>query len=254
MLCFVLPIVDNIGKVKSFVPVAVANSSTHASAGMPVTDKPSASGGSMQDKSTRLVEIADELRAIAANGLHWTESEYDKARYDTVMSLAAELLSMADSRSPGEIERIFRGDLNVRTPFVGVDAAIFDDEGRILLVQRKDNERWAMPGGIAEVGETPSHVAVREAWEETGLRVEAERLVGIYDSRLVWSPDAVHLYHLVFICRKSSGELALTNETVAYGYFTQDEAAALPLHRGHVFRIPDAFKAYRGEMQGCVFH
>lgn len=206
------------------------------------------------DPGRRLVEIADELRAISTNGLRWSENEYDKARYEQVLSLAAELLSVADTRDAGDIERVYRGDLDIRTPFVGVDAAIFDEAGRILLVQRIDNGRWCMPGGLADVGEPPSNVAVREVREETGLEVAAQLLVGVFDARLAWEPSAVHLYHLLFICERVGGELTLTNETLAYGYFTEEEAATLPLHRGHVYRIPVAFKAYRGESEGCYFH
>lgn len=206
------------------------------------------------DTGTRMTQIADELRSIAVNGLNWSTNEYDKARYEHVLSLAAELLSMADTRTADEIEQEYRGDLQVRTPLVGVDAAIFDEVGHILLVQRIDNERWCMPGGLADVGERPSQVAERETWEETGLEVAAHRLVGVFDSRVTWTPTPVHLYHLLFICELVGGELALTNETLAYGYFTEEEAAALPLHRGHVYRIPVAFKAHRGEIEGCHFH
>lgn len=199
------------------------------------------------DRGARLAEIADELRAIAVNGLHWAANDYDRARYDRALYLAAELLSMSDARQVGEIEEQFRGDLAVRTPFVGADAAIFDSEGKILLIRRKDNGRWAMPGGAADVGEPPSAVAVREAREETGLRVRPQGLVGVYDSRLVGSPDAVHLYHLVFLCEVIDGALTLTNETIAYGYFTHEEIMSLPLHRGHGARIADAFSFHLGE-------
>ena len=205
------------------------------------------------DRERRLVEIADELRAIATNGLKWRATEYDEARYEKTMSLAAELLRMADTRGVEEIERVFRGDLEIRTPFVGVDGAVFDGEGRLLLIQRKDNGSWAMPGGAADVGEPPSAVAVREVWEETGLRVRAVRLVGVYDSRMVSSPDAVHLYHLVFMCEQESGELELTNETTAFGYFSEEEVGGLTLHRGHGARIPDVFAMWRGEIGEAVF-
>ncbi len=207
----------------------------------------------VQDQGSRLVEIVDELRAIAVNGLRWSATEYDEARYHKTMSLAAELLSMADTRGREDIEQVFRGDLEIRTPFVGVDGAVFDEEGRLLLIQRKDNESWAMPGGAADVGEPPSAVAVREVWEETGLHVRAVRLVGVYDSRTVGSPDAVHLYHLVFMCERESGELMLTNETIAFGYFSEEEVAGLTLHKGHGARIPDAFAMWRGEIGEAVF-
>jgi 8-oxo-dGTP pyrophosphatase MutT (NUDIX family) len=206
----------------------------------------------MQDEAAnRLVEIADELRAIAENGLQWAPTEYDRVRYDKALSLAAELLSMAEVRDAEEIHRIFRGNLAIRTPFVGIDAAIFDEAGRILLVQRIDNERWCMPGGLADVGESPAQVAEREVWEETGLHVQAVRLVGVFDSRvnMGWEASPVHLYHIAFICERRGGRLTLTNETVDFGYFAEEEATALPLHRGHVFRIPAAFRVYRGQAE-----
>lgn len=207
-----------------------------------------------KEAGIRITEIADNLRALAVNGLHYAANEYDHARYEKMLSLAAELLSIADARNPEEIERIYRGDLEVRTPFVGVAAAIFDSEGRLLLVQRSDNGKWNMPGGAADVGETPSAVAVREVWEETGLRVRPVRLIGVSDGPTIGSTSPVHLYHLDFLCEVVGGELTTTNETLAYGYFTEEEAISLPLHSSHVARIPYAFEAYRGEIAQALFH
>jgi 8-oxo-dGTP pyrophosphatase MutT (NUDIX family) len=207
-----------------------------------------------KDPGMRIIEIADQLRALAANGLHWAANEYDHARYDKLLTLAAELMSMADSRETLEIERVFRGDLNWRTPFVGVAAAIFNSKGRLLVVQRSDNGLWNMPGGAADVGETPSAGAVREVWEETGLRVRPTRLIGAFDGPSIGSTSPVHLYHLDFLCEVIGGELTLTSEVTAYGYFTQEETTRLPLHSSHVARIPYAFAAYRGEIEHAIFY
>jgi 8-oxo-dGTP pyrophosphatase MutT (NUDIX family) len=205
------------------------------------------------DPCLRIVEIADELRALATNGLHWASNEYDHARYDKVLELAAQLLSLADMRDSAEIERVFRGDLGVRSPLTGVSAAIFNTEGKILLTQRKDNGKWCMPGGLADVGEPPSFVAVRETWEETGLVVKPKRLIGIFDSRLSGSPEPVHVYHLDFLCDQIGGDLALTNETIAYGYFAEEETHGLSMHGSHAHRVPYAFQAYRSERWEAVF-
>jgi len=199
------------------------------------------------DIGTRIAEIADELRALATNGLHWASNEYDHARYDKVLELAAQLLSLADTRDAGEIESVFRGDLGVRSPLTGVSAAVFNSEGKILLTRRKDNGTWCMSGGLSEVGESPSSVAVRETLEETGLEVETKRLIGVFDSRLSSSLSALHIYHLDFLCEPSGGELVLTNETVAYGYFSEEETYGLAMHGSHAHRIPYAFQAYRSE-------
>jgi 8-oxo-dGTP pyrophosphatase MutT (NUDIX family) len=205
------------------------------------------------DASIRIIEIADELRALAANGLHWASNEYDHARYDKALQLAAQLLSLSDTRDAAEIERIFRGDLGIRSPLTGVSVALFNDEGHILLTQRKDNRKWCMPGGLADVGEPPSAVAVREMWEETGLKVEPKRLIGVYDSRLSGSQFVLHLYHLDFLCEQTGGELSLTNETVAYGYFSEEETANLAMHGSHAKRVPYAFQAHRSKHWEAIF-
>ncbi|MGA7731245.1 MAG: NUDIX hydrolase N-terminal domain-containing protein [Chloroflexia bacterium] len=209
-----------------------------------------------EDPGRRLVEIADELRGVAQNGLFWTErthDEYGLARYEKAMELAAQILSLADNRGAEEIERIFRGELGIRSPFVGVTAALFDEEGRILLTQRKDNRKWCMPGGLADVGEPPSKVAVRETWEETGLRVKPVKLIGVFDSRKSGSLVPVHLYHLDFLCQKVGGQLTLTNETIDYGYFEEEKIASLDMHGSHAHRVPHAFQAHRTDTWEALF-
>jgi ADP-ribose pyrophosphatase YjhB (NUDIX family) len=202
----------------------------------------------------RVAEIADELRAIAVNGLQWCENEYDKARYEAALTLAARLLALSDTRTAGEIEQAYRGDMGIRSPLVGVDAAIFDEAGRLLLVQRADNERWCMPGGLADVGEPPSTVAERETWEECGLEVRAVRLVGVFDSRVLKAPYPNHLYQLTFMCEVLGGELTVTHETLDNGYYSEEEIAGLPIHGVAGYRIAEAFRVYRGEQAQPHFH
>jgi 8-oxo-dGTP pyrophosphatase MutT (NUDIX family) len=96
-------------------------------------------------------------------------------------------------------------------------------------------------------------VAAREALEETGLKVTPVRLVGVFDSRLINSPFPLHLYHLLFVCRIDEGTLTLTHETQAYGYFAEEDVAALALHRGHETFVAAAFKAFKGETTEAVF-
>ena len=61
-----------------------------------------------------------------------------------------------------------------------VTAVVIDDDGRILLIHRTDNDRWALPGGEVELGESVSRAVIREVHEETGIDVEITGLVGIY--------------------------------------------------------------------------
>jgi ADP-ribose pyrophosphatase YjhB (NUDIX family) len=125
-----------------------------------------------------------------------------------------------------------------------VSAMLLDGGGRILLQRRSDNGRWGLPGGGVEVGEDVRAAIVREVWEETGLRVEVVRLIGVYSDptfQVVRYPDGnvVHYVSLFFLCRILGGDLATCAETLELGFF--DPAAlpdsVLPLHR---IRIQDA--------------
>lgn len=91
-----------------------------------------------------------------------------------------------------------------KLPRVAVDAIIADGK-KILLIKRKDERGWALPGGLLEYGETTENAIVREVREETGLDVKALRLFGVYseperDSR--W-----HTVSVVYVCKVRGGQL-----------------------------------------------
>jgi 8-oxo-dGTP pyrophosphatase MutT (NUDIX family) len=129
---------------------------------------------------------------------------------------------------------------------VGAAAVLFDESRqKVLLTQRTDNGRWCLPGGAMDAGESASECCEREVWEETGLRVRVRRLIGIYTTphRIVEYADG-NRYQFVSFCFEVTlvgGELALSNETTAYGYFSQAEMAELDLMENHAERINDAF-------------
>src|SRR5439155_13009015 len=62
----------------------------------------------------------------------------------------------------------------------GASAVVVDEQGRILLQRRRDNSRWALPGGVMEIGEGIGRTAAREVEEETGIEVEPDHVVGVY--------------------------------------------------------------------------
>lgn len=61
-----------------------------------------------------------------------------------------------------------------------VVAFVRDGAGRVLMVQRSDNGRWALPGGGHDLGESIADTVVREVREETGIEVQVADLSGIY--------------------------------------------------------------------------
>ena len=128
---------------------------------------------------------------------------------------------------------------------VGVDAAVFDDRGHILLQCRADFRKWGLPGGSMEIGETFEQAATREVKEESGYDVKVERLVGIYsrpEQTTTTYPDGntVHYVSVVLACRVVGGEKRFDpKETLDVAFF---DPARLPddLMPQHLERIHDA--------------
>lgn len=206
------------------------------------------------DMAQRLRLWADNLRSIADEELAFNSDDpYAVARSERLRRVAAEVFATQDSRDADVIERIFRGSPAHSSPHVGGDAGVLNDRGEILLIQRSDDHLWAMPGGILEVGETAAEGVRRETLEETGLNVETQWLVGVYDSRRCQSRTNSHLYHFVFICRAidPTAEPAVSHESLDVSWFSED---ALPsLSPGHGVRIADVFRFSRGELPGAWF-
>jgi ADP-ribose pyrophosphatase YjhB (NUDIX family) len=148
-----------------------------------------------------LFELADEIRAIASTGLHYAENEFDRDRYQRLMAVAARLVTLQGNGDATEaIEQLLlEADRGYVTPKVDVRMAVFRED-RVLLVRERVDGRWAMPGGWADIGDSPSDAAVRETVEEAGVEVRAVRLAGIFDYRLQPSapPQVFHIYKLVF--------------------------------------------------------
>ena len=123
-------------------------------------------------------------------------------------------------------------------------AVVFDKQGRILLHQRTDNGKWALPGGAIEVGETADQTIVREVLEETGYEVRVVRLVGIYSdpqhtTMTYPNGDVVSYVSSLFECEPTGGRAALSDESSAVDWFPPD-ALPQPFHSGHIPRVQDA--------------
>jgi ADP-ribose pyrophosphatase YjhB (NUDIX family) len=184
-------------------------------------------------------------------GLHFVRNIYDEHNYRAIQDIAMAMLALA-TETPMETMESLRAPIFARpTPLATGDAAVIDpDDDRMLLIRRADSGQWAMPGGALEVGETPAQGVVREVLEETGIRCEAVRLAGVFDSRLCGTTSRHHLYHFVFVCHplnRGIAESALTpNEVLETAWFAADELPT-EFYPGHAIRIAEAFRLWRGE-------
>ena len=128
---------------------------------------------------------------------------------------------------------------------LGCSAVLFDEKReKVLLTRRADNDRWCLPGGGVESGESVAEACERECWEETGLKVRVKRLVGVYShpDQLVIYPDGNKAFFVVlnFEVEALNGELSLSDETTDFGYFSVTEMETMPMHGKHKDRVEDA--------------
>jgi ADP-ribose pyrophosphatase YjhB (NUDIX family) len=206
-----------------------------------------------------LIRWSEALAGIARTGLGFTESLYERERFEEVLNVAGDMRAAAEADAEFDAEHFIdewmkgagKGVAGYITPKVAVGAVVYDDEQRILLVQRADSGIWLYPTGWADVGYSASEVAVKEVREETGIVCEPHQLIALLDGlRLGFT--RVPLYSLIFLCRATGGELeAHPLETSAVGWFAEGELP-WPLAGADQWKA-HAFAAIRGEKVDVLY-
>ena len=180
-----------------------------------------------------LLRWSESLSAVARTGLGFTQSLYERERFEEVLQIAADIRAAASEEVAEAVESAFlfeawlesvgEGVPGYVTPKSAVGAIVGDDQGRVLLVQRRDSGFWLYPTGWADVGYSPAEVAVKEVAEETGINVEVVRLLGVYDM-FRYGFTRIPLYMTLFLCRPVGGELkGHPLETSDVGWFAREE-------------------------------
>jgi ADP-ribose pyrophosphatase YjhB (NUDIX family) len=206
-----------------------------------------------------LIRWSEALAGIARTGLGFTESLYERERFEEVLHIAGDIKASVEADQELDVEHyvdewmrsVGTGVAGYVTPKAAVGAVVYDDDQRILLVQRADSGVWLYPTGWADVGYSASEVAVKEVKEETGIDCTPEGVVAVLDGMRMGF-TAIPLYSIVFLCRATGGELqAHPLETADVGWFHEDELPAMTI--GVSQWGAHAFAAIRGESVGVLF-
>ncbi len=172
------------------------------------------------------------LQAIAQNGLTYATDVYDQERYQAVREVAAEMIAARAGTDRESVLDLFAKETGYATPKVDVRGAVFRDDG-ILLVREASDGRWSLPGGWADVNDSPSENIVREIAEESGFETRVRKLAAVLDrGRHPHVPaEPYHVYKMFFICEITGGALKPNHEILDIGFFRADNLPDLSLDR-----------------------
>jgi ADP-ribose pyrophosphatase YjhB (NUDIX family) len=190
----------------------------------------------------RWLRMAREMNAMAQTGLAFSKDPFDRQRYDRLRELAAELLAQGSAPDYDVILESLRHDSGYATPKVDVRGAAFKD-GRVLLVKEITDGKWTLPGGWADVNQTPAECVVREIAEESGFQARAIKLAAVYDYQRrnhVRHKDSI--YKLFFICEILGGAARPSNETSEVAFFALDALPELSIGRSTAAQIERMFE------------
>jgi ADP-ribose pyrophosphatase YjhB (NUDIX family) len=175
--------------------------------------------------SDRLLDLARRLHALARTGLHFSANEYDRERYLEIERIAVELLAGGVPEQVEIVTALLAGEKGYVTPKVEVRGAIFR-ERRVLLVKERLDGLWTLPGGWAEVNETPAQAVIKEIEQESGFRARIVKLAALYDRhRHGHGPSLFHSWKAFFVCEITGGHARGSYETDGVEFF---ELAQLP--------------------------
>jgi ADP-ribose pyrophosphatase YjhB (NUDIX family) len=213
------------------------------------------------DFTRDLVRWSETLAAIARTGLGFTESLYERERFEEILHVAADIKVAADEALEVRREQdhfvqewldsVGEGVPGYVTPKVAVGAIVGNDLGEVLMVKRPDSGIWLYPTGWADVGYSPAEVAVKEVLEETGIECEPVQLLAVVDGQRMGF-TRFGMYMLLFHCRATGGSLqGHPLETAGLGWFSRD---ALPeATAGAGWWGPMAFTAIDGGRLATAF-
>lgn len=173
-----------------------------------------------------------ELQALAQCGLAYTKSDFDKARFIRTIEMAAEMTAEITQNPPDLVKDMFTLEKSVyATPLVDIRSFVLKED-KLLLVKERSDELWTLPGGFADVNESPSEAVIRETLEESGFLVKPKSLLALWDKLKHDHPlEWPHIYKCIFHCELISGEPQPNIEISEIDFFSMDNLPSLSTPR-----------------------
>jgi ADP-ribose pyrophosphatase YjhB (NUDIX family) len=207
------------------------------------------------------IEWVMQIQAIAQTGLNYSQNAFDIERYRALHRVAAEMMAAYSGADPEHVENLFLIDTGHATPKIDVRGAIFRGD-ELLLVRERASGKWTLPGGFADVGESPAEAVAREVQEESGYAVRPTRLLALYDrARHDHTPVWFYCYKAFFECKLLSGagrtspggESASNSETTEAGFFGRDALPEIDTGRVTVGQLARMWELHGRPEEGADF-
>jgi len=180
----------------------------------------------------RRLEWCSRLQALAQTGLTFARDPYDIERYQALQKIAAEMLATGTDADISKIQNFLATDSGYATPKVDVRGAVFQGD-KILLVRERSDGKWTLPGGWADVNESPAENVVREIREESGFETRVVKLLAVFDrSKHPHEPAfPFHVYKLFLHCEIIGGTATQSSETDGVEFFAENNLPELSITR-----------------------
>ncbi|WP_017327544.1 NUDIX hydrolase [Synechococcus sp. PCC 7336] len=181
----------------------------------------------------RWYEWATQIQATVQGTLAYSTNPFEIERCRKLEALAHEILATYTDTDFDRVQGFFESDTSYATPKVDVRGVVFNDRGHILMVREKIDGKWSLPGGWADLGDSPAEAVVREIREEAGYIATASRLLGIIDRhKSTQLPRAFYIYKIFMRCEIVERLQEFDNaETDRVDFFTFDNLPDLSTAR-----------------------
>ncbi|MFJ5714432.1 NUDIX hydrolase [Neobacillus sp. NPDC093127] len=196
---------------------------------------------------------AKQLQSIAQAGLTYSKDVYDLERFELIRNISVDILTHHTNMDRTVIKDLFASETGYATPKVDIRGVVFKD-GKILMVRENMDGRWSLPGGWADIGLTPSEVAVKEIKEESGFDVKAVKLLAVMDMKChPHPPSSYHIYKMLIQCEIIGGQAAEGIETSAVAFFAENQLPPLSTARNTKSQIEMAFNYLKNPQEPIYF-
>lgn len=169
------------------------------------------------------LEYAKKLQSIAQSGLTYSKDKYDIERFEQIRGISIDIINNYTDINYEKIRDLFANETGYQTPKIDVRAAVFNED-KILMVREKNDGKWSLPGGWADIDTSLKEAIIKEVKEEAGLAVVPKRVISILDYRKHHTQSLPYGIYKVFVeCNLIDGDFNENIETSESDYFTFED-------------------------------